>query len=259
MERADLADDLRTAVAQRQLSLVYQPVVDLDSGRTVKVEALVRWAHPVRGPIPPTTFIPIAEKSGLIKPLGDFVFTEAVSWLAQARLITPDLVLGFNMSPAEVHEESDRHPERVEMLAAVGVPGDALILEITEGLLLGQSDVTRANLATYREAGVQFAIDDFGTGYSSLSYLQQLDVDFVKIDRAFVSGLTSESSNRALCEAIVAMSHSLGLAVIAEGIETEGQRSALAGMGCDFGQGYLFARPLPGVDVLSLLAAEAAG
>lgn len=259
MERASLADELRTALVEGQLHVVYQPVVDLGTRRTVKVEALVRWTHPVRGPIAPTTFIPVAEKSGLIRAIGDFVFTEAVTWLADARRIAPGLALGFNMSPAEAQEEGARHAERLALLSAAQVPGSALIVEITEGLLLMQTDATRANLGRYRAAGVQFAIDDFGTGYSSLSYLQQLDVDFVKIDRAFVSGLTSESSNRALCEAIVAMSHSLGLAVIAEGIETEGQRSALAEMGCDFGQGYLFARPLPGDEVLARLSEEASG
>lgn len=258
LERGQLTDDLRRAVVEQQLSLAVQPVVDLATGRIVKAEALMRWTHPERGPIGPQSFIPVAEKSGLIKPMGDWLFTEVLDEVRRVREVLPDFELSYNLSPVEVGDDADLISRRLEEMRRMRVPGSALVAEITEGLLLDRGETVSRNLALLRESGVQFAIDDFGTGYSSLAYLQELDVDYVKIDRSFVNDLGRKEGSLALCRAIIEMSHRLGLRVIAEGVETEEQRDLLAAAGCDLGQGYLFARPLPTQEFLDLVRAQQA-
>lgn len=257
-ERTRLTSDLHRAIRQGELRLVLQPVVDLDDGRTVKAEALVRWEHPELGQISPARFIPLAEASGQIKGISDWIFGQVLDVLPAAREISPGFAISINLSPAEVVDPGDLHQRRIGLLRERGIPGEAVIIEITEGLLLDRSDLTRRNLQVYRDAGMPFAIDDFGTGYSSLSYLQSLDVDFLKIDQSFIAGLAPGSSSEALCDAIVNMAHSLDLRVIAEGVEESTHRDLLVAMGCDYGQGYLFSRPIPPQELLARLEAERA-
>lgn len=252
-ERAQLTEDLRAALAEGQLHLAFQPIVELPSGHIGKAEALARWEHPERGSIPPMIFIQVAEQAGLIKELGDFVFADTLTAVQRCRKLEPDFAVSFNMSPLEVGDEGDLHERRLRQMAQERVPGSALVLEITEGLMLDRTEAAVANLLKYRQTGMQFAIDDFGTGYSSLSYLQELDADYLKIDRSFVMELGRDRGSLVLCEAIIDMAHRLGMKVIAEGIETEVQRDLLTSAGCDYGQGYLFSRPMPAEALIELM------
>lgn len=245
--RVRLSNDLREALAQRQLHLVYQPIVDLATGAIRKAEALLRWQHPHRGPVSPVEFIPLAEASGAIIEIGDWVFrTTALQVREWRRRFDPDFQISINKSPVQFHsEETDvdctgwgAH------LQALGMPGDSVVIEITEGLLLEGDCRVQERLQATRAAGLQLSLDDFGTGYSSLSYLQRYEIDLIKIDRAFVHDLAPGAKNLALCRAIVTMAHELGMKVVAEGVETVEQRDLLREVGCDYGQGYLFARPL---------------
>ena len=229
---------------------MFQPIVDLHTLEVHRAEALLRWEHPIRGDIPPDVFISIAERTGRIGDLGDIAFDASVAALLLLRQTDPTFQIAVNLSPVELREPGPRHLDRIARLRSAGLPGAALIIEITEGVLLTSDDVVDANLLEYRNAGMQFAIDDFGTGYSSLSYLQRLDVQFLKIDRSFIDGLAPGSDGLALCQAIIVMAHKLGLGVVAEGVETEEQNLLLMQSGCDFAQGYLHARPMT-VDALA--------
>jgi diguanylate cyclase (GGDEF)-like protein/PAS domain S-box-containing protein len=255
-ERMRLIEDLRGAIDGGQLHMNFQPVVDMATGRLVKAEALVRWNHPELGPISPARFIPLAEASGQIKGIGDWIFARVLDLLEQARVVTPEFTVGFNLSPIEISDPQDMHLRRLVLMRERGIPGSALVAEITEGLLLDRGEEAMRNLKAYRDAGLEFAIDDFGTGYSSLSYLQKLDVDYLKIDQSFVRDLAPGNESHALCSAIIEMAHALRLRVIAEGIETQEHRDLLAAAGCDFGQGYLFSKPVPPEDLLARLAAQ---
>lgn len=255
-ERVRITDDLHTAIARGEMAVVLQPVVDVATGRTIEAEALIRWQHSELGAIGPERFIPLAEASGHIGALGDWMFTQVLDAVQRARDIDPDFRISFNLSPAELHNSEDRHQQRMTVMRQRGIPGQALIAEITEGVLLTRGSDSERHLRIYRDAGVEFAIDDFGTRYSSLSYLQSLDVDFLKIDRSFVRDLASGSESHALCLAIIEMAHALGLRVIAEGVETDLQRDLLAEAGCDLAQGYLFAKPLPPEDLWERLRGE---
>lgn len=250
-ERARLTEDLRRAVRTEQLRAVYQPIVDLQTGRATKCEALVRWEHPELGLISPARFIPLAEASGQMIAISDWVFAHALDLIPAARDIEAEFAVSVNVSPVEIGGHHEDHVERVHLMADRGIPADALVIEITEGVLVDRSAATEQNLRLYRQAGMPFAIDDFGTGYSSLSYLQSLDVDFVKIDQSFVSGLEDGNESHALVIAIIEMAHALGLRTIAEGVETEEQQHLLHAAGCDFGQGYLFSRPVPREELLA--------
>ncbi|MEI8081099.1 MAG: EAL domain-containing protein [Actinomycetes bacterium] len=252
-ERARLAEDLRVALAEGQLHLVLQPIVELSTGRIRKAEALLRWEHPERGLIPPMIFVPIAEQSDLIKDLGDFVFTETLAEVRRLREHDPAFAVSFNMSPLEVGDEGNLHELRLQQMKQERVPGSALVLEMTEGLMLDRTEAAISNMLHYRQSGMHFAIDDFGTGYSSLSYLQQLDADYLKIDRAFVIDLGHDHGSLALCEAMIDMAHKLDLKVIAEGVENQVQCDLLTAANCDYGQGYLFSRPIPVQDLIELL------
>ncbi len=247
-QRMRLIADLRQAVPDGQLRLVYQPIVELATGHIHKAEALVRWKHPGRGLISPAEFIPVAEQSGVIHALGDWVFQEAVRALAQLRREhDPQFQMSLNTSPAQFLGNPELHAQWMAALGRAGLPGDSVVLEITEGMLLdaGGTAGLPETLAACRSAGMQLSLDDFGTGYSSLSYLKKFDIDYLKIDQAFVRNLSEGSSDLVLCRAIVTMAHALGLKVVAEGIETAEQRDLLDAMGCDYGQGYLFSRPVP--------------
>ena len=248
-QRARLDADLRSALPQHQLQVVYQPIVTLATGRVHKAEALLRWQHPVLGAVGPAQFIPIAESSGLIIALGDWVFEQAVEQVAAWRQrFDPQFQISVNKSPVEFHQRAARAGNWVSQLAQRGRAGSAIAIEITEGLLLDTSAVVTHQLAVLRASGVAVSLDDFGTGYSSLTYLQKLAIDFIKIDQSFVRNLQPGATALSLCKAIIVMAHELGMQVVAEGVETPVQRDLLLAAGCDYGQGYLFARPMQAPD-----------
>jgi diguanylate cyclase (GGDEF)-like protein/PAS domain S-box-containing protein len=249
LQRLQLGKDLRSALTEGQLSLHYQPILHLASGRIHKAEALLRWTHPVRGPVPPTEFIPVAEELGLIDAIGSWVFQEATAAVARWRERMPDehqplVQIAVNASPRQFAKGRSLEI-LLEHLDSRGLPGACIALEITEGLLLDEHPAVTAQLGRLSAAGVQISIDDFGTGYSAMAYLKRMDIDTLKIDRSFIRDLTTDPSDLAITEAIIAMAHKLDLQVVAEGIETEAQRERLAAAGCDYGQGYLFSPALP--------------
>ena len=249
--RMRLIHDLREAVAGDQFQLRYQPIVDMATGSIYKAEALIRWHHPTRGMIEPSDFIPVAEETGIISDIGNWVFHEAGRCVAHWRASHHDgFQVSINMSPLEFLD-STPHIFSAERAAAVG-----FIVEITEGILLDASTAVTNRLVALRNNGVQVSVDDFGTGYSSLSYLKKFDIDYIKIDRSFVCNLTRQSADLALCEAIIVMAHKLSLKVIAEGIETEQQRMLLAEAGCDFGQGFLYSEAVSATEFGALLRKE---
>lgn len=247
--RAQLTRDLRSALAEQQFRVVYQPIVELATGAIHKAEALVRWQHPGRGLISPGEFIPVAESSGLIVSLGEWVFQQAVSQVQiWRRTLHPQFQISINKSPVQFENPNPADVPWIEQLRARGLCGDSVVVEITEGLLLSTSDGVVEQLLAMSDDGIAVSLDDFGTGYSSLAYLQKFHIDFIKIDQSFVRQLVQGSTDLALCQAIIVMAHALGMKVIAEGIETENQRALLAAAGCDYGQGYLFSRPVPAAD-----------
>ena len=240
--RSKTAYELRNALKEEQLFLLYQPIVELKTGNIYKAEALIRWQHPERGTIYPGEFITIAEETNLITDIGDWVFKQAVNQVAlwQANFDT-SFQISINKSPKQfISKMSDW----VNHLNQRGLDGQSIIVEITENLLLDVHELVVKQLLNYRDAGVQVAIDDFGTGYSSLSYLKKFDIDYLKIDRSFISNMDSKSNDRILCEAVITMAHRLGMKVIAEGVETDLQKQLLTTMGCDFGQGNFFSKPM---------------
>ena len=253
-QRMRLIRDIHQALILDQFSVHYQPIIELATGDFYKAEALVRWKHPEHGFISPATFIPIAEDTGTIHEIGNRVFRTAAQqvsvWRAQ---YNPRLQVSVNKSPAQFLAEGPNQDDWVAYLDELGLAGDGIAVEITEGLLLKSATHIDEKLLRMRDAGIQVAIDDFGTGYSSLAYLKRFDVDYLKIDQSFVRNLETDSSDLALSEAIVVMAHKLGFQVIAEGVETEGQRKILEQIGCDYAQGYLFSRPLPAEDFEELL------
>jgi diguanylate cyclase (GGDEF)-like protein/PAS domain S-box-containing protein len=246
LERARIAKDLRVALAQGQLHVVYQPIVDLRTGDTRKAEALLRWQHPEKGAIGPAVFIPVAEEYGLVHDLGEWVFEQAAQQ-AQAwrRTLHPDFQISVNKSPVQFRVATAACRNWGDHLAQMGLAGDSIAVEITEGLLMEATDTARAHLRQLSEGGLHLVLDDFGTGYSALSYLHQYELDVLKIDRAFVKNLSTAGKDLALCKATIVMAHELGMQVVAEGIETAEQQRLLAAAGCDFGQGYWFSHPLP--------------
>jgi len=241
-----IAKDLKFAVAEDEFTLVYQPVIDLKRNTMVKAEALIRWNHPTKGLINPEEFIDIAETSDVISQIGDWVFKKSLhDVLRLQQKINPEFSVSLNVSPKQLSGNNSLVTKWPELLRIYGLPANSIGIEITEGLLLESNPMTSTILNNLRDAGARLLIDDFGTGYSSLSYLKKLDVDFIKIDQSFVKNLSRGSEDMVLCETIIVMAHKLGLKVIAEGIETAEQRDLLVNIGCDFGQGYLFAKPQP--------------
>ena len=247
--RVRLANDLRAALAEQQFRVVYQPIIDLGTGDIRKAEALIRWQHPTRGLISPTEFIPIAESSGLIIDIGEWVFRQAADQVVRWReLHHPHFQISVNKSPVQFHSDGSTRKSWAQHLQSLGLPGGSIAVEITEGLLLDTSATVTQQLMEMRQTGVQVSLDDFGTGYSSLTYLQKFEIDYIKIDQSFVRNLVPSSTDLALCKAIIVMAHELGMKVIAEGVETAQQRDLLVAAGCDHGQGYLFARPMSARD-----------
>ena len=243
--RNALEADLRTAIVEGQFTLHYQPQID-EHGDVIGAEALARWTHPQRGMVPPSEFIPLAEQTGLILQLGDWVLKQAcaqlVAWNNQP--CTAELVLAVNVS-ARQFRQPDFVAQVLSIVGRSGVPPHRLKLELTESMLVNDVEDIIAKMQSLKAHGVGFSLDDFGTGYSSLAYLKRLPLDQLKIDQAFVRDLLSNPNDAAIARAVVNLGHNLGLHVIAEGVETEGQHAFLSSVGCHAFQGYLFSKPLP--------------
>ncbi|WP_317204442.1 putative bifunctional diguanylate cyclase/phosphodiesterase [Janthinobacterium sp.] len=253
--RLRLIDELRQALPQRQLSVHYQPIVDLALGSIVKAEALVRWQHPRAGLMLPEKFIALAEETGLIGDIGDWVLGQAAALAREwSALLGAPFQISVNKSPLEFMGKA-RVRNWDACVAQTGAGWHGLSIEITEGVLLNDSPDVRAALASLQKSGFQLAIDDFGTGYSSMSYLQRFKVDYLKIDQSFVQDTNGGGDGRIFAETIIVMAHKLGLKVIAEGVETTEQKDWLSAAGCDYAQGFLFAPALPAPAFLALLGA----
>jgi len=215
LSRIHIATDLRIAITENQFRIYYQPIVDLATGEIRKAEALIRWQHPTRGLILPAEFIPVAEETGLIVEIGEWVFREVANQLMQWQEANDAVVqISINKSPAQFRQPDAKQHAWGDYLRDLGLTGDSIAVEITEGMLLEADEMTAATLVGFRDANIQVSLDDFGTGYSSLSYLKKFDIDFLKIDQSFVHGLAEGTSDQALCEAIVVMAHKLGIKVI---------------------------------------------
>ena len=253
-KRMRLVNDLRGALDNNQFMVYYQPIVELATGSIHKAEALIRWKHPVRGMVNPAEFISQAEESGLIHEIGEWVFRESANQVKRLRAMHhPAFQISVNKSPTQFRNDGNLNKPWPDHLQAMELPGQGIVVEITEGLLLDVTADVTAKLLAFHNAGIQVSLDDFGTGYSSLSYLKKFDIDYLKIDQSFVSNLEEGSDDMALCEAIIVMAHKLGLKVIAEGVETPGQRDILVAFGCDYAQGYLFSKAVPSEEFEALL------
>lgn len=258
----ELTEELRGALARQEVTVAYQPIADLRTGRITGLEALVRWTNRRFGAVPPDEFVPVAEDAGLIGEIGLEVLRRAcrdvVAWRADRELGHRDLHVAVNVSP---HQLTD--PELVQQVAATldaaGLPPHALTLEITETAVMHDLDVARRVLAELRSLGSRISMDDFGTGHSSMRNLRQIPLDILKIDRSFVAGLGESPEDTVIVESVIRLGHSFGLAVVAEGVETDAQRRHLERLGCDRGQGYLWSRPAPAAAVPDLLASVAPG
>jgi diguanylate cyclase (GGDEF)-like protein/PAS domain S-box-containing protein len=246
VSRLELQSDLRNALGRGELFLHYQPMVDLRTRRVLSAEALLRWQHPVRGMLPPCDFIPLAEETGLIVPIGRWVLKRACEQAAAWQRLYGDGApsVSVNLSARQL-----AHPDLVadvaKALRVSGADPGLVVLELTESLLVEQAEWAVERLAELKTLGVLLALDDFGTGYSSLAYLHRFPVDILKIDRSFVRDIDTGGSDQAMLKAIVNLGHSLGLEMVAEGIETEAASRRIESMGCSRGQGYLFSRPVP--------------
>jgi len=252
--RIRLSTDLRQALQLKQFSVHYQPIIELSTGRINKAEALLRWKHPDLGYISPDIFIPICEHYGTIHEIGNWVFVEAVKQGARLKqLLGREIEIAVNKSPVQFKANEEMMHNWIKLLENIHFPTKCVVIEITEGVLMDLVGNIEEKLMGFHNAGMHIAIDDFGTGYSSLSYLKKFNVDYLKIDRSFTCNLTTDSSELAICEAIIEMAHRLKIKVIAEGIETETQLHLLEDIHCDFGQGYLFAKPMPAEEFEKLL------
>lgn len=246
VKRMNMIRELRYAVERQQFELYYQPIIDLQSGRIVKAEALLRWHHPLNGLTSPAEFIPLAESTGMILRIGEWVFTTAArqlnNWRRQGHT---ELELSFNASPLQLQSDGIQPEDWLQQLDQLDIPADSMVIEITENLLIENNHKARAVLDYLRKGSMKIALDDFGTGYSSLAYLKDFKTNYLKIDQAFIRNIPENSNDAALCEAMIIMAHKLNMQVIAEGIETDEQRLFLTQAGCDFGQGWLYAKALP--------------
>jgi diguanylate cyclase (GGDEF)-like protein/PAS domain S-box-containing protein len=257
MRRLKLTHELRRALGANQLELHFQPILDNQSGVIGKAEALLRWRRPGAELVLPTDFIGIAEETGLIHEIGDWVFFEAAGWAQRwSELLGQPFQISVNKSPVQF--QHPRHSARAWLahLDRQGLPHNCIAVEITEGVLLNLTDTVFSQLHELHAAGVEVSIDDFGTGYSSMSYLKRLDIDYLKIDRSFVAEMLHDASSKTITETIIVMAHKLGLKVIAEGVETAAQRAWLLQNDCDYVQGFLFGLPLPWAEFERLLVAQ---
>ncbi|MDD2857469.1 MAG: EAL domain-containing protein [Candidatus Nanopelagicales bacterium] len=258
-ERVQFAEDLRAAVESGSIAAHFQPIVSLVDGSVTKAETLARWHHPVRGAVSPGMFIPTIERLGMISELGAQMHEQAMAFAREMRRSVPAFQVSVNLSVDELHLSAATHEARIRSVSDHGLPPSAVVLEITESLLLTTDEASSANLTRYRDAGIPFSIDDFGTGYSSLAYLQELEVDWLKIDQAFTQKLTPGSDTLVLVQAIVVMAHQLGLGVIVEGVETIEQRDLAREAGCDYAQGFLYTPALAPDDFVTWLRGHSSG
>jgi EAL domain-containing protein (putative c-di-GMP-specific phosphodiesterase class I) len=260
VERLQLETDLRMALKRREFLLYYQPFVCLTTGKIIGFEALVRWQHPLRGLVSPVKFIPVAEETGAIVPLGEWVLEEACRqlrlWEGMFDFDRP-LIMSVNLSGKQFAQ-----PNLVariqEILEATGLSAQSLKLEITESVVMDDVESAIEVLKDMKALKVKLGIDDFGTGYSSLSYLSRFPTDTLKVDKSFVGRMETESEgeNVAIVRTIVTLAHALGMDVIAEGVETAAQLAKLRAIGCEYGQGYFFAKPLPSDEATALMASR---
>ena len=256
-EKLELTNDLRQALVRNELSVYYQPIVCLRTGALVKAEALLRWRHPRRGMVSPAEFIPLAEESGLILEIGEWVFREASVCVDRWRRKFGSVIqVSVNKSPVQFEHHSEK--KWPDLLAGMGLPGNGITVEITEGLLLKKSSKVVERLNELREGGMEISIDDFGTGFSSLSYLKTFPINYLKIDRSFVRELARDPNDRALTEAIIVMAHKLGIKTISEGVETKEQLGLLRSFGCDYAQGFLFSPAVQADDFEKLIKRDRA-
>jgi EAL domain-containing protein (putative c-di-GMP-specific phosphodiesterase class I) len=252
LDRLQLKGELQRAIEHHQLDLNFQPIVGLEDGQVSGVEALVRWHHPDRGLIGPDQFISLAEESGLIVPLGRWVLREACSRARLLQVRHPEMAalgMSVNLSAKQL-QQPDLIDDVKKALSDSGLDARCLTLEITESILMIDTDSTITKLNALKDLGVKLAVDDFGTGYSSLSYLSRFPVDILKIDRSFINRVNEGAEESALAAAIVKLSEALDLHTVAEGIEMSGQMDRLVDLGCASGQGFLFAKPM---DIEALL------
>jgi diguanylate cyclase (GGDEF)-like protein/PAS domain S-box-containing protein len=244
--RARMSNDIRHALSADQFELYYQPIVELTSGVIYKAEALIRWNHPSLGIISPSKFISLAEETNKIVDIGNWVFHEAAKQAKRLRSnYYPQFQISINKSPIQFLAPKLCTDDWIAFLSKIGLSSNAVIIEITEELLIQASDSIKNQLMDFRNAGFQVSLDNFGTGYSSLTCLNQLNIDYLKIDKSLVSDLEPGSDKLNLCEAITIMAHKLGLKVIAEGVSTPLQHELLHASGCDYAQGFLYSKPLP--------------
>ncbi|OEZ53939.1 bifunctional diguanylate cyclase/phosphodiesterase [Duganella sp. HH105] len=252
--RQQITLDLRSALAERQFVLHFQPIVNLQSGKIERAEALLRWRHPQRGLLAPAEFLPHAESGGLMMEIGDWVFRQAA---LQARRWQDELGPGFqvsiNQSAAQFRGDTALYVGWLNYAAELQLAPRSIVIEITEGVLMHGAAKVADRLRELREMGLQVALDNFGTGYSSLSHLKHFGIDLLKLDHSFIQHLAVDSGDLAMCEALIVMAHKLGLRVVAEGVETAAQSALLALAGCDFAQGYVYAEAMP-AEQLSELA-----
>jgi diguanylate cyclase (GGDEF)-like protein len=254
LERIGLEADLRRAVARGEFALEYQPVVELDGERIVGIEALVRWNHPERGLMEPLEFVPVAEETGLILPIGRWVLSEAAAAAAK----WPTLTLYANLSARQLQQPRLRLVDEVAAaLSSAGREPGATCLEITEGAVVQDVEAAVSSMRDLKSLGVRLALDDFGTGYSSLSYLRRFPLDVVKIDRSFVRELNDEGAGEAIARALIEVCHALGARVLAEGVEDTAQADKLRGLGCDLAQGSRFSPPVPADELAAVLDGSA--
>jgi diguanylate cyclase (GGDEF)-like protein/PAS domain S-box-containing protein len=240
-----ISNELHHALDNGQMSVHYQPIVDLSDGRVIKAEALLRWQHPTFGAIEPSVFIPYAEESGLIGQLGDWVFKQAAQAAQRWSARTGDVFqVSVNKSPVQLMRRTP-DTDSLRHLDTMRLAGKHIAVEITEGMLLHALPNVTERLQDYRNAGVQVAIDDFGTGYSAMSYLKKFEIDYLKIDQSFICDMTRNEAHCAIAETMILMAHKLGMKAIAEGVETQEQLGLLKAAGCDYAQGYLFSPPVP--------------
>jgi diguanylate cyclase (GGDEF)-like protein len=244
LERLDMQTALRRALERDELTLLYQPVVGVEDGRICGVEALVRWDHPTLGRVSPASFIPLAEEIGLIGPIGEWVVRTACTQLAAWSALTPEpLGMAVNLSGRQLVDNSIVEVVR-SAVADSGIDPSQLCVEITETVLVEDTATAAAALGELKQIGVRIAVDDFGTGYSSMLHLRRFPVDVLKMDRAFVSGITSDEQDRTIVQATIGLAHALGLQAVAEGVEEHEQLVMLDALGCDVAQGFLWSPPV---------------
>jgi len=257
--RMTLSNELRDAVHRNELRILFQPIVDLSTGKICKAEALVRWQHPVRGLLSPSEFITIAESSGMIVSIGDWVFEQAALQAKRMQQLgLEDFQICINKSAWQFRADGSDYQQWLDLLADLDMKPNSIVIEITEDLLLDPTQAVNEKILAFQHAHMQVSLDDFGTGYCSVAFLKRFNIDYIKIDPTFVSNLAGGADGITLCSAIVAMAHKLDIKVIAEGIETPQQMAALRLVDCDFGQGYFFSMPVSGPELEKSMIFEVA-